>query len=80
MPAIAVTLIMFGGCRYGDVEPTDTARFYKWFTEHGKEREVWLKDLKYAVFGLGNRLHDHFNKVTKVVDGLAVHIIVSLNI
>ena len=29
----------------------------------GKEKEVWLKDFNYAVFGLGNRQYEHFNKV-----------------
>ncbi len=52
---------------YGEGDPTDNARsFYTWMTEEAQTEA--LKDMKYAVFGLGNSQYEHYNTMGRTFD------------
>ncbi|KXZ55264.1 hypothetical protein GPECTOR_3g401 [Gonium pectorale] len=66
-------LVVMCMATYGDGEPTDNAAvFYTWLLKEaeaveGGQKEPFLKDTSYAVFGLGNKQYEHFNAVGKKV-------------
>lgn len=52
---------------YGEGEPTDNGRdFHEWIVSEGEGAAV-MKDLNFAVFGLGNSQYEHFNSFGKAV-------------
>merc|ERR1719228_3126218 len=60
-PCLAVFML----ATYGEGDPTDNAvDFNEKLTNDGME----LSGMKYAVFGLGNKTYEHFNKMGKFVD------------
>ncbi|EDV31513.1 uncharacterized protein Dana_GF14516 [Drosophila ananassae] len=59
------SLAVFCLATYGEGDPTDNAmEFYEWITNG----DVDLTGLNYAVFGLGNKTYEHYNKVAIYVD------------
>lgn len=59
------SLAVFCVATYGEGDPTDNAQeFFEWLNNGGTE----LKGLRYAVFGLGNKTYEHYNKVAKYLD------------
>ncbi|XP_060644831.1 NADPH--cytochrome P450 reductase [Drosophila nasuta] len=59
------SLAVFCLATYGEGDPTDNAmEFYEWITNG----DVDLSGLNYAVFGLGNKTYEHYNKVAIYVD------------
>merc|ERR1719232_900072 len=60
-PCLAVFML----ATYGEGDPTDNAvEFNDKLTNDGME----LSGMRYAVFGLGNKTYEHFNKMGKFVD------------
>lgn len=67
-PAVCVFLM----ATYGEGEPTDNAaKFHRYLRdEDGLLSQDALADLQFAVFGLGNRQYEHFNRMGKSTDAL----------
>jgi len=59
------SMAIFCLATYGEGDPTDNAQeFYDWLNN----TEVNLSSVNYAVFGLGNKTYEHFNRVAITVD------------
>jgi NADPH-ferrihemoprotein reductase len=63
-------LAIFLMATYGEGEPTDNAqKFMAWLkNENGEITGDFLANMKYVVFGLGNRQYEHFNRTGKQCD------------
>jgi len=60
-PCLAVFMV----ATYGEGDPTDNAvEFHEKLTSDGMD----LSGMKFAVFGLGNKTYEHFNKMGKICD------------
>lgn len=58
-------LAVFCLATYGEGDPTDNAQdFFDWLQSGGGD----LSDMKFAVFGLGNKTYEHFNSMAIYVD------------
>ncbi|XP_054731443.1 NADPH--cytochrome P450 reductase isoform X2 [Anastrepha obliqua] len=59
------SLAVFCLATYGEGDPTDNAmEFYEWLLNGDAD----LNGLNYAVFGLGNKTYEHYNKMAIYVD------------
>lgn len=53
---------------YGDGEPTDNAvEFFNWLKSL-KHDNIYFKNTKYSIMGLGSKEYSHFNKIAKKLD------------
>lgn len=60
-----IKVAIFAMATHGEGEPTDNAeKFYKWIesTEHP---EGFLRNLRFSVFGLGNKQYQFYNHIGK---------------
>ena len=61
--------LVFVVATYGDGEPSDSAsEFHEWLMDPSRESDTSLRDLRFAVFGLGNSQYEKFNSMGKDVD------------
>lgn len=52
---------------YGEGEPTDNAKqMFDWIEDESNTTD--LSNLKYTVFGLGNKTYEHYNAVARIFD------------
>jgi NADPH-ferrihemoprotein reductase len=63
-------LTVFLMATYGEGEPTDnSAKFAKWMRNSDDELSAdLLSGVRFAVFGLGNKQYEHFNRMGKLTD------------
>jgi len=67
---IDTELALFCMATYGEGEPTDNARnFWTWMKEEEHEDDT-LANMKFSVFGLGNKTYEHYNLMGKETDKL----------
>lgn len=63
-PAIRVFIV----ATYGNGEPTDNAvEFFNWLKSL-KNDNMYFKNTKYSIMGLGSKEYSHFNKIAKKLD------------
>ncbi|KAI5450457.1 hypothetical protein NCC49_003079 [Naganishia albida] len=68
-------VVFFVVATYGEGEPTDNAQELMEFImdpdvefSQGREGSEKLENLRYVVFGLGNRTYEHYNEVARKID------------
>lgn len=61
-------LVVFIVATYGAGGPTDNARkFYDWIKSSANSTSDFLSNLKFAVFGCGDKLYRNYNRMAKTV-------------